>query len=139
MSTAQPKTRSLFLVTVVIEAGTGLALMGVPSLLATLLLGSSLVGPVALTVGRVAGVALLALGVAAWLARDDGPSRAATGLVRAMTLYNAAIGMVLAYGGVGLGLSGIGLWPTVLLHLAMTVWCVMCVLGRPAQTIGSKQ
>jgi hypothetical protein len=139
MSTTRPQTRNLFIVTAVIEVGTGLGLVALPSLLSTLVLDSSLDTPVALTVARIAGVALLALGVACWLARHDGQSRAAKGLVGAMVLHNAAIATVLAYAGVGLGLSGIGLWPTVLVHAAMTVWCVMCVLGRPAQIVESEQ
>ena len=125
MRTTRTQTRSLFIVTAFIEVGTGLVLVPFPSLLAMLLLGSSLDEPVALTVARVAGVALLALGAACWLARDDEQSRAAKGLVGAMVFHNAAIATVLVYGGVGLGLSAIGLWPAVLLHAAMAVWCVL--------------
>ena len=121
--------KNLLTLTAFIEAGTGLVLVAFPSLLATLLLGSSLDAPVALTVARVAGVALLALGVACWLARLDGQSRAAKGLVGAMVLHNSAIAALLVYAGIGLGLSSIGLWPAVLLHTVMTVWCVMLLLN----------
>jgi hypothetical protein len=41
-----------------------------------------------------------------------------------MALYNAGIFTVLVYAGLGSGLVGIGLWPTVLVHAAMTLWCV---------------
>ena len=122
--------KNLLTVTGVLEAGTGLLLVTLPSRLATLLVGSSPDSPVALTISRVAGVALLALGVACWLARHDGRSRAARGLVGAMALYNTAILAVLVYAGIGLGLSGIGLWPTVLVHAAMTAWCVASMLQR---------
>jgi hypothetical protein len=54
-------------------------------------------------------------------------------LVGAMVLYNAAIAMVLVYAAIGLGLSGVGLWPVVLLHAVMAVWCVMRLLDRSAQ------
>jgi heme A synthase len=77
----------------------------------------------------VAGVALLALWVACWLARHDGQSRAARGLVGAMVLDNAAVVVLLVYAGIGSGLSGIGLWPVVLVHAAMTVWCAMSLLN----------
>jgi len=67
--------KKLLIVTAMIEIGVGLALLAFPSLLATLLLGSSLDTPAALTVARLAGGALLSLGVACWLARHDGQSR----------------------------------------------------------------
>jgi hypothetical protein len=128
--------KNLLTVVAVIEVGTGLVMVVLPSLLITLLLGSSLSTPVELILARVAGVALVALGVACWLARHDGQSRAAKGLVGALALYNAGIATVLVYAGIGLGLSGILLWPVVLVHVAMAVWCVMRLLVKPAQIIG---
>ena len=47
------------------EAATGLALLIVPSLVGQLLLGERLAG-VAIPVARVAGIALVALGIACW-------------------------------------------------------------------------
>jgi hypothetical protein len=115
----------------VIEAGAGLGMVVLPSLLATLLLGSSLDTPVALTVARVAGVGLLALGIACWLARHDGQSRAARGLVGALVVYNAGVFVVLAYAGMASGLPGIGLWPVVGVHAGMTVWASwVCSINR---------
>ena len=77
---------------------------------------------------------MLALGVACGLARNDGQSRAAKGLVGAMAPYNAVVATVLAYAVIGGELSGIGLWPIVGIHAFMTVWCVTILLDRPAQT-----
>ncbi|MFZ0826597.1 MAG: hypothetical protein WAO02_04165, partial [Verrucomicrobiia bacterium] len=54
-------------VTALIEAGAGLALLGFPSAAVKLLLGSPLDTPATLTLGRVAGAALLALGETAFL------------------------------------------------------------------------
>ena len=117
--------RALATVTAVLELGAGLGMLTSPSLAGTILLGSPLNTPVELIVARVAGVALFALGVAFWFARHDEQSHAARALVGAMLLYNAGVVAVLLNAGIGLGLSGIGLWPVVLLHVVMTVWCGM--------------
>jgi len=119
--------KTLLIVTAVLELGAGLALLCCPAATAVLLLGSSLDTPVALTVARVAGAALLALGVACWLARGDGRSRAARGLGAAMLLYKLDAVTILASGGIGSGLIGVGLWPGVVLHAAMAVWCIACL------------
>jgi hypothetical protein len=121
--------KSLLTATAVIEAATGVALMTFPSAVAMLLLGVSLDTPAALTVGRVAGAALLALGVACWLARHDEESRSGVGLIVGMLLYNSAAVLILAVAGIGSGLVGIALWPAVVLHAAMAVWCIANVRG----------
>ncbi len=91
------------------EAATGLALLIVPSLVGQLLLGSELIG-IAVTVARVAGIALISLGVACW----PGPP-----LVGMLT-YSVAVTLYLAYLGFGGGLTGILLWPAVVLHVILT-------------------
>jgi hypothetical protein len=116
--------RTLLVATALVEGVAGVALVALPSRLATLLLGSSLDAPAALTLARVAGVALVALALTCWLTRQDGPSHAARGLVAALALYHTGVAIVLAYAGIGLALSGLVLWPTVLFHAAMTVWCL---------------
>lgn len=125
--------KTLLMVTALLEAATGLALLLSPSLPVSMLLGASLDTPAALVVARVTGAALLSLGLACWLARDDGQSRAARGLIAAMSLYNVAAVVVLAYAGTGAGLSGVGLWPAVLLHAAMAVWCLACLRIKRAR------
>ena len=87
----------------------GLALLIVPSLVGRLLLGEELTG-IAIPVARVAGIALVALGVACW----PGPPRAG------MLIYSAAVTLYLAYVGFAGGLSGILLWPAVVLHVILT-------------------
>lgn len=119
--------KTLLVVTAVIEVGTGAALLAWPSGIASILLGSSLGTATVMTVGRVAGAALLSLGVACWLARRDPRSIAATGLVAAMLLYNATVAALLAYAGTSLGLFGVALWPAVVLHAGLAVWCIACL------------
>ncbi len=91
------------------EAGMGLALLIVPSLVGRLLLGEELTG-IAIPVARVGGIALIALAVACW----PGPPRAG------MLVYSAAVAFYLAYLGFAGGLAGILLWPAVILHVVLT-------------------
>ena len=89
------------------EVATGLSLLIAPSLVVHLLLGDQLTG-VAMPVARVAGIALMALGIACW----PGPP-----LVGMLT-YSALVTLYLAY--LGFALSGIFLWPAVVLHAILT-------------------
>ena len=98
----------------VAEAATGLALLIVPSLVGQLLLGEELTG-VAIPVARVAGIALIALGVACW----PGPP------LVGMLAYSALVTLYLAYLGFADGLTGIFLWPAVALHAILSI-----LLGR---------
>jgi len=118
------KTRLLLILSAVFEVGIGLALLLSPALTASMLIGASFESSADSIVGRVCGAALLSLGVACWLAHNDERSRAATGLIISMLLYNVVTVVVLVYAGIGLGLFGIGLWPAVVLHAAMSVWCL---------------
>ncbi len=97
--------------TAVAEAVTGVALLMVPSLVGRLLLGEELAG-VAIPVARVTGIALIALGVACW----PGPP-----LVGMLT-YSAVVTLYLAYVGFVGGLTGILLWPAVILHAILTAF-----------------
>jgi len=124
-------TRKLLIVTASAETGIGVLLLFAPSPIARLLLGAALNGPAAEIVGRIAGAALLSLGGACWLARDDRSSRALRGLVAAMLLYNTAAIAVLFYAGAGLKLVGVLLWPAAVLHAALAVWCVACLRSGP--------
>ena len=124
--------KPLLKLTGIIETATGIGLVAVPSVVVRLLLGSPLDTSAAVMLARVAGAALLALGVACWLARDDTQSRATRGLVVAMLIYNIAATALLAFAGIGLGLHGIALWPAVVLHAAMAIWCIVCLRRSPS-------
>ena len=105
------------------EVLTGLALLIVPSLVGRLLLGEELTG-IALPVARVAGLALIALGVACW----PGPP-----LVGMLT-YSAFVTLYLAYLGFAGGLTGILLWPAVVLHAILTA----LLIRRPTNDLEKK-
>src|SRR3954465_7435568 len=121
--------KKLLIVTALVEAAAGLILLVSPPLVVAFLLGASLDSPAALVVARIAGAALLSLGCACWLARNDGPNRAVPGLVAALLLYNSVAVAVLATAGVGSRLVGVLAWPTIALHAALAVWSIAC-LGR---------
>ena len=114
----------LFLsVTGVFEIATGIAFAAVPDLATELLAGTPLTEPAALVVARLAGLALAALGGACWLARNDHRSAAGRALLMAMMFYNVTVIVLLVYAALGPGLVGALLWPAVVAHAALGVWC----------------
>lgn len=122
--------KKLLITTAVLESATGLGLVASPVLLATLLLGGGLDSPAAMTVARVAGVALLAIGVACWLARSDGASHASRGLVSGLLIYNLGAGALYAQAGMALQPAGMGVWGVVVIHAVMAAWCISCLKHR---------
>jgi hypothetical protein len=101
--------KKLLTVAAVVEAATGVALIVVPSLVGRLLLGAELTG-VSIPVARVAGIALIALGVACW----PGPP-----LVGMLT-YSALVTLYLLNLAVRGEWVGPLLWPAVVLHAVLT-------------------
>jgi hypothetical protein len=91
------------------EGVTGLALLTAPSLVGLLLFGQELPG-VAASVAGVAGIALIALGVACW----PGPP------LLGMLIYNAVVALYLSYVGLAGDSTGAFLWPAVILHAMLT-------------------
>jgi hypothetical protein len=96
------------------EAATGLALLIGPSLVGRLLLGEVLTG-VAIPVARVAGIALIGLGIACY------PGLPLAGMLS----YCTFVTLYLAYLGFAGGLTGVLLWHAVALHVVLTI-----LLGR---------
>ena len=108
----------------VAEAATGAALLALPSLVGQLLFGVELTG-IAVTVARVLGIALIALGVACW------PGTPRIG----MLIYSGAVTVYLAYLGF-MGVStGILLWPAVVLHATLTALLARAAMsGKETKT-----
>jgi hypothetical protein len=126
--------KKLFIAMAIIEMMTGLVLIVSPAMLAWLLLGSLLDVPQAIIIARLGGVALLSLGTVCWFASRDENSPAAAGVMAAMVLYNCGVIILLAYAGIGLGLSGVGLWPAVLVHTILAVGSIASVKSRATST-----
>ena len=109
--------KKLLGVAAVIEAATGVALMIHPLLVVVLLLGAGVSGA-GIALGRVAGFALLGLGLACW----PGPDAVAvdSAALRALLTYNLLTTLYLAYLGIGGQWVGSLLWPAVVIHAVMT-------------------
>ena len=119
----------------VIEAATGLALMIHPPLVTRLLLGDGVSG-VGEALGRVAGFALLSLGLACWPGLESGGANRPA--LRALLTYNLLATLYLAYLGIGSRSVGSLLWPAVVLHAVLTLllaraWLAADGVGRVKQ------
>ena len=106
----------------VVEFGTGLALLIDPQLVVALLLGVDLSDDM-VPLGRVTGVALLALALACWpgrySARGDLPA------LRGMLTYNALLALYLCYLGAVSHQGGLLLWPAVGLHAVVALLLIL--------------
>ncbi len=121
------KTTTLIKLSAAIEAATGLAAIVSPSLLARLLLGTELSnGGVA--IGRVAGIALLALAIACW----PGVKSYLPQIIRALFVYNLLAGVYLGFLGLAHLFFSHLLWPASALHILIGI-----LLARPAMRPGS--
>lgn len=120
--------KHLLLLTAAIETATGLALLIIPVVVVKLLLGEEISGA-AIPLGRVAGAALLALGIACWIAGGDTKNRAARGLMVAMAVYNLGAVAIFLFAGLDSKMAGILLWPAVILHGVMGAWCGRIIIA----------
>jgi hypothetical protein len=111
-------TKSLLVVTAIAEIGAGLGLLIAPSVVVRFLLGAGLESPESILLGKIAGSALLAIGLSCWLSRNE-----ASGLVAGLLLYNAALVILFLDAGLIDKMQGIGIWPAVGVHGALAIWC----------------
>jgi hypothetical protein len=105
-----------------VESVTGLVLIVDPSLVAWLLLGAEL-SDSGQAVGRVAGFALVALGLACW--PQSNSKNRATAAVRGLLTYNTLVALFFVYVGARREFTGLFLWPAAALHAALAI-----LLGR---------
>jgi hypothetical protein len=125
------RLKELLLVTAVVEVVTGLALLGLPAIVLAALLGIQPASVETLFVGRIAGAALLAIGVASFLARTDASLPAQRGLLTGILLYDALAAALLVYSGFVLRMVGLALWPAVVLHTLLGIWSVLALQAAP--------
>jgi hypothetical protein len=96
------------------EAGTGLVLLIYPSIVVRLLFAAEIAGP-GVVMSRIAGISLIALGIACW------PGRVATWALCGMLTYSLLAMLYLIYLGLGGQWPGILLWPAVAVHAVLTI------------------
>jgi hypothetical protein len=110
--------RKVLIFAAVAETATGLGLLFVPSLVGRLLLGVEFAGA-SVAVARVTGIALVGLGISC----RPGPP------LVGMLIYSAVVTVYLAYLGLAGGITGVLLWPAVVVHLVLSI-----LLGRPPKS-----
>jgi len=97
-----------------IEGVTGLALLTYPAIVVQLLFGTEIAGAGVLA-SRVAGIALIALGVACW------PGRSMTQGLYGLLIYNLLVTVFFVYVGLGGAWVGVLLWPATVAHAVLTI------------------
>ena len=96
------------------EAGTGLLLLAWPSIVVHLLFGTEISGA-GFIMSRIAGIALIGLGVSCW------PSDSAFQALNGMLTYGTLAMLYLGYIGVRGEMAGLLLWPAVAAHAVIVV------------------
>ena len=109
-------SRSVLSVAAVIEAVTGLVIILFPHVLIRLLFNAEVVG-VGIVIGRLAGIALISLGLGCWMGRQEASGGWA---LSAMLIYNALVTIYFALVGFGTEFVGMLLWPAAALHAVLT-------------------
>lgn len=121
-------TKLLLVVTAVLELATGIAMLIAPSFVAELLLGAGLDSPESMVVARVAGAAIVSIGLTCWLSKDGGGPR--TGLVVGLLAYNVSIPVLFIHAAVAERMHGVALWPATVLHSVLAIWCIACLRSK---------
>jgi len=120
-------TRILLIVKALVEAPAGIALVASPAMAVSLLTGQRFDEPAVGVLGRIAGVSLVALGIACWLAHKQSQSRAAIGLTWALLFYDVSVVLIFLSARFGMGIHGVALWPAVALHSGLGIWSLLCL------------
>lgn len=119
--------KSLLIITAIFEVLTGVVLLASPSRAGLSLTGSPIDSAAGVIITRVAGAALLAIGVICWLARDHGHSPAGQALIGGLLTYNIAAAAVLGFAGIASAANGAAIWPGTAAHAGLAVFCLVAL------------
>jgi len=120
----------------VLEIVAGLGLLVDPAGGASALFGSTMGGP-GITIGRIGGGGLLALGIACWSARKTPTAPASVGVAWAYLAYNVITCVTLAWASValeGVSLPALG---AAVLHGVLGAAVLGALIGRSQDPAGS--
>jgi hypothetical protein len=106
--------KTILALAAIAEAGTGVILLASPSIVVRLLFAAE-IGGAGVSMSRLAGIALLGLGVACW------PGHSAAQPLGGMLTYSALAMLYLIFFGVRGGAVGLLLWPGVVVHAILIV------------------
>ncbi len=96
------------------EAATGALLFMSPAIVVGMLFGAE-IQAAGIAMSRIAGISLIALGLACW--PSNSPSRPLSG----MLIYSALAMLYLAYLGIDGKFEGMLLWPAISVHFVLTI------------------
>lgn len=119
--------KTLLIAKSAVEIGAGLAFALFPSAVFFLLFGEHSDSRLLIRAGYIIGIALVTLGIACWLSRNDSRSHAASGLIVALLIYDAGFVFILVSAYFGTGVSGLLLWPVAALHSGLAICSVLCL------------
>ena len=118
-------TKILLILIALAELVAGACLLFVPSNFAGLFFGEALNSDVALLVGRLAGLALVAMGLTCWLEKPGSDGSLPFNQLAGLLFYNGAVTVLFVYSFFINGSGGPLLWPAAILHAAFTIWLAL--------------
>jgi len=110
----------IIVVAALVEVLTGLTLMTFPNAFVRLVYGADATG-VVITLGRMTGCGLLALGVACWPERG---ARVSLPALRGLLTYNVLFIGLFTYLAISRVPAGLFFWPALALHVVLTILLV---------------
>jgi len=126
-----PIQRQLLTIAAAGESLTGLAFILAPEATTRFILGAK-PNVAGVMLGRVVGVALMAIGIACWGARNDTGSATRSGTLKAITFYSAGVGLLLVLFAAIAKTGSIVLWSAGVLHLALAAAFAISFRGPKA-------